>query len=115
MDELQRGTAETLFLRKYDNVSGRDDLVRKIKALFCSGSKAFAEIEFYLEQVETSELTLEEKLELVRELASLASHEHSLSKNQIFEKKFLSLFLDKTGYQLTPAQFECFYADSLPH
>lgn len=66
MDELQRGTAETLFLRKYDNVSGRDDLVRKIKALFCSGSKAFAEIEFYLEQVETSELTLEEKLELVR-------------------------------------------------
>lgn len=48
---MSRPIHETYFLRKYDSGSNRDDLVKKIKTLFCSGSKNFNEIEFYIEQI----------------------------------------------------------------
>lgn len=50
-EEMHRRVAETQFLRQYDNNSGQDDLVKKIKVLFGIGSKAFNEIEFYLRQI----------------------------------------------------------------
>jgi len=99
---MNRPINETYFLRKYDNHSSKDDLIKKIKTLFCSGNKVFNEIEFYIEQIETSELTIEEKIYFTRMLAKQFSEEFSLCNNHIFEKHFLRHFLESTGYEITP-------------
>ena len=64
LEELHRPVEEALFLRKYDRGGSGDDIVRRIKNLFCAGSKAFNEVDFYLEQIESSSLSIEEKMEL---------------------------------------------------
>jgi hypothetical protein len=66
---MSRPIQETYFLRKYDSGSSKDDLIKRIKSLFCPGNKTFNEIEFYIEHIETSDLTIEEKLYFVRLLA----------------------------------------------
>ena len=38
---MNRPLSDAYFLRKYDSNNNRDDLVKKIKVLFCSGSKTF--------------------------------------------------------------------------
>lgn len=43
-EEMNRPLDETYFLRKYDSGSSKDDLVRRIKGLFCQGNKNFNEI-----------------------------------------------------------------------
>lgn len=40
-EEMSRPVQETYFLRKYDSGSSRDDLVKRIKQLFCPGHKTF--------------------------------------------------------------------------
>ena len=45
---MNRPIQEAFFLRKYDSNNSRDDLIKKIKTLFCTGSKTFDEIDFYL-------------------------------------------------------------------
>lgn len=113
LEELNRPIQEADFLKRYDNSSARDDLVKKIKVLFCSGTRTFNEVDFYLEQIETSDLTVEEKLWLVRSYAGQLSAEFALCRNQAYEKHFFKLFLEKTGFQCDDYQFECFYSDSL--
>ena len=112
-EEMNRPVQEADFLKRYDNSGSRDDLVKKIKVLFCSGTRTFNEVDFYLEQIETSDLTIEEKLWLVKSFAAQLSSEFALCRNQAYEKHFFKLFLEKTGFQFDDAQFECFYSDSL--
>jgi len=38
---MNRPLSESLFIKKYDNNSNRDDLVKRIKVLFGSGTKNF--------------------------------------------------------------------------
>lgn len=43
-EEMNRPLDETYFLKKYDNGNSKDDLVKRIKGLFCQGNKTFNEI-----------------------------------------------------------------------
>ena len=57
---------------------------------------------------------MEEKVELAMELARRTSSQRCLSHNPQFEKQLLKIFLEKTGFELSDSQFECYYNDSLP-
>ena len=48
-------------------------------------------------------------------LAKKFSEEFCLCNNHIFEKHFIRHFLESTGYEMTPHQFECFYGDSFEY
>lgn len=41
LDEMNRPVSEAFFLRKYDNNGNKDDLIKRVKLLFCSGNKSF--------------------------------------------------------------------------
>ncbi len=52
-------------------------------------------------------------MELVKGLARQFSLEYCLCNNEIFQKHFIKVFMESTGYELNSKQYECFYNDSL--
>ena len=97
------------FIRKFD----RDDLGKKLRALFSSGKKNFDEVDFYLRWIAVCPYTLPEKIALTKNYAENLSRECYLNNNEQLSKIFIANVLDMMSFVTDSRVFECHFADSI--